>query len=128
MAGAPKARPATIPAATTNLFMLSSPGGRPAAPHGCVISTGCSARRSQRLIDGGEHFIALDVGDAPDAKQGAQLFSRNSHRTRRGSRARRRLRKAHRQRGVECDVALHFLDDLMNVTVEHRHRTETLEG
>jgi ribose transport system substrate-binding protein len=36
MAGAPKARPATIPAAATNLFILSSHSGKPAALHGNV--------------------------------------------------------------------------------------------
>ena len=74
----------------------------------------------------GEHF-ALDVGDAPDAKYRAQLFSRNGQRRRRRSRARRRLRKARRQRCVECDVAFHLLYDLMNMTIEHLvQRTESL--
>src|ERR1700719_787160 len=132
-ASAAKPRPATIPAATTNLVMIILSQWRPAArglATKCVISTGSSVggARIQRLIDSGEHLFALDEGDAPDAKQGAQLLSRNSHRPRRRSRSRRRLRKADRQRGVECDVALHLLYDLMNVTVEHRHRTEPFEG
>src|ERR1700726_1025312 len=125
---APKARPDTMLAATTNLFILPSHSGEPAVLHESVISTGCSRRGSQRLIDSGEHLFALDVGDVADAKDGAQLFSRNSHRPRRRSRARCRLRKARRQRGVECDIALHLLYDLMNMTVEHRHRTEPFEG
>src|SRR6476619_3689552 len=127
IAGAPKVRPVTMPAATTNLFILSSHRGEPAVLHESVISTGCSRRGSQRLIDSGEHLFALDVGDVADAKDGAQLFSRNSHRPRRRSRARRRLRKARRQRGVERDVALHLLYDLMNMTVEHGQRTESLQ-
>src|SRR3984957_14479307 len=132
-ASAAKPRPATIPAATTNLVMIVLSQWRPAARRlatKCVISTGSSVggARIQRLIDSGEHLFALDEGDAPDAKHGAQLFSRNSHRPRRRSRSWRRLRKADRQRGVECDVALHLLYDLMNMTVEHRHRTEPFEG
>src|SRR6202030_1996810 len=131
-ASAAKPRPATIPAATTNLVMIILSQWRPAArglATKCVISTGSSVggARIQCLIDSGEHLFALDEGDAPDAKHRAQLFSRNSHRPRRRSRSWRRLRKAHRQRGVECDVALHLLYDLMNMTVEHRHRTEPLQ-
>src|ERR1700733_15449245 len=100
-AGAAKARPAIIPAAITNLVMTVLSWWRACGPPRMAISTGFSARRSQRLIDSGEHIFALDEGDAPDAKHGAQLFSRNSHRPRRSSRPWRRLRKAHRQRGVE---------------------------
>src|SRR5205814_6017290 len=40
---------------------------------------------------------------------------------------RRRLWKRRRSRGVERDAALDFLLDLMDVAVEHGHRTEALQ-
>ena len=44
-----------------------------------------------------------------------------------GRLAGRRLREGGRPRGVERDVALHLLDDLVDVAVEHRHRAKALQ-
>src|SRR5580704_6606411 len=72
--------------------------------------------------------LAADIVDRPYAEVFAQLIGGYLlHRTRSGSGARRRLRKCRRIRGMEGDVALDLLDDLVNVPVEHGHRAETLQ-
>src|SRR3984893_7087229 len=81
----------------------------------------------QRRVDDGEAlFAGLEV-DAGDTEQAAKLVVGDLHRTRRGSRARRRLRERGRTRGVEGDVALALLHHLVDMAVEHGHRAETLE-
>ena len=61
---------------------------------------------------------------AGDAEHFRQLIGCHFERSRTGAFARRRLRIRGRARGVERHVAFHFLHDLMDVPVQHRHRAE----
>src|ERR1700733_11768360 len=81
----------------------------------------------QWLIGDGEQLFALGVIYGPDAENGAQLIGRNDQWRRRGCRAGRRLRESRRPSRMEGYLALDLLHQLMNMTVEHSHRTETLE-
>src|SRR5215831_3283621 len=82
----------------------------------------------QRLVDDGKPLLSAFEGDVGDAENRAQLVVGDFHRTRRGSRARRGLREGGRHGGVEGGVAFDLLHDLVDVTVERRHRSEVLEG
>src|SRR5260370_34282279 len=81
----------------------------------------------QRGVDDGEALIARLEVDAGNTKQAAELVVGDLHRPGRGGGPRRRLRKRGRARGVEGDVALDLLHHLVDVAVEHCHRTEALE-
>src|SRR5689334_252223 len=82
----------------------------------------------QRAVGEGGSALGADVVDRPDAEVLAQLVSRNIlHRARCWSGARCRLRERRRIRGVEGDVALDLLDDLVDVAIEHGHRAEALQ-
>src|SRR5882724_4779110 len=81
----------------------------------------------QRGVDDGEALIARLEVDAGNTEQAAELVVGDLHRPGRGGGARRRLRKRGRARGVEGDVALDLLHHLVDVAVEHCHRTEALE-
>src|SRR5262249_42920243 len=81
----------------------------------------------QRLVDDGEPLLSAFEDDVGDAENRAQLVVGDLHRARRGCRTRRWLREGGRHGGVEGDVALDLLHDLVDVTVEHRHRAEALE-
>ena len=61
--------------------------------------------RTERSFPGGKSLIGPGLGAVPGAG----------------------MRERGRRRGVECDVALHLLHDLMDVPVQHRHRAEALE-
>ena len=62
-----------------------------------------------------------------DAEHRMKLPGRDLERTRRRSCPGRRLRECGRSRSVEGDAPFHFLGDLVDVPVEHRHRTEPRE-
>src|SRR6266478_6854015 len=81
----------------------------------------------QRLVDDGKPLLSTLEGDVGDAENRAQLVVGDFQRSRRGRRTRRWLREGGRPGGVECDVALDLLHDLVDVTVEHRDRAEALE-
>src|SRR5262249_26940678 len=81
----------------------------------------------QRLIDNGEPLLSTLKGDVGNAKKRAQLVVGDFHRSRRRCRARRWLRKGGRHGGVERDVALALLHELVDVAVETRPRPEALE-
>src|SRR5882762_5458256 len=81
----------------------------------------------QRGVDDRKALIARLEVDAGNTEQAAELVVGDLHRPGRGGGARRRLRKRGRARGVEGDVALDLLHHLVDVAVEHRHRTEALE-
>ncbi len=85
-------------------------------------STLFSAR--QRAVGDGERLGALPVGDVGDAEDAAQLSGRYQLGAGRGRGARRRLRERGRARGVERHVAFNLLHDLVDVPVEHGHRSE----
>src|SRR5437667_1330976 len=81
----------------------------------------------QRRIDDRKPLVALPEIDAGDPKQAAQLAVFDLHWAGRGGRAWRRLREGRRARGVEGYVALHLLHHLVDVTVQHGDRAESLE-
>src|SRR5215472_16894517 len=81
----------------------------------------------QRLVDDGKPLLSAFEDDVGNAEKRAQLVVGDFHRSRRGCRARRWLRKGGRHGGVKGDVALDLLHDLVDVTVEYRHRAEALE-
>src|SRR5208282_5757981 len=82
----------------------------------------------QRRVDDREPLLVLLERDGGDAKHGAQPVGGDLlHRSRGGSATRRRLRKRGGAGGVERDVAFDLLHHLVDVAVEHRHRTEALE-
>src|SRR5262249_43381006 len=81
----------------------------------------------QRLVNDGEPLLSTLERDVGNAENRAQLVVGDFHRSRRGRRTRRWLRERGRHGGVKGDVALDLLHDLVDVTVEHRHRTEALE-
>src|SRR5262249_38451458 len=78
----------------------------------------------QRLIDNGEPLLSTLERDVGNAEKRAQLVVGDFHRSRRRCRTRCWLRKGGRHGGVKRDVALDLLHDLVDVTVEHRHRPE----
>ena len=80
----------------------------------------------ERLVDDREPLLPTLEVNVGDAEQRTQLVVGNLHRSRRGRRARRGLRKGGGHGGVKGDVALDLLHDLVDVTVEHRYRPEAL--
>src|SRR5262245_60039388 len=80
-----------------------------------------------RRVDDGETLLVLLEGHAGDAEHAAQFVVRDCHRARRRRRAWRVLREGSRARGMEGDVALDLLHDLVDMAVKYRHRAETLE-
>ena len=111
-------------------------GGRHRHPneHGC--NAGNAVRNEfrfahglalQRCVDDGEALLVLPEHDAGDAEHAAQLVIGHFHRSGRRRRTRRRLRKGRRASGMEGDVTLDLLHDLMDVAVEHSHRAESFE-
>src|SRR5439155_23354897 len=63
----------------------------------------------------------LDEVDLADPKRAQELLRNHAQWSGRRSIARRRLRVSGRGSRVEGHVALDFLEDLVNVPVEHRH-------
>src|SRR5207249_8725443 len=61
------------------------------------------------------------------SQQASQLFRRNLHWTRRRRRTRMRLREGGRGGRVESDIAFYLLHGLMNVSIENRYRSKTLQ-
>jgi hypothetical protein len=82
--------------------------------------------RGHRVWDASRCCPRLKVTSV-NAEKGAQLVVGDFHRSRRRCRTRRWLRERGRQGGVKGDVDLNLLHDLVDVAVEHRHRTEALE-
>src|ERR1700745_3097633 len=62
-----------------------------------------------------------------DSEYAAQFLRRHLHRPRRRRGARRRLGKRSRHSSMESGVSLHFLHDLMNVSIERGEGAEPLE-
>src|SRR5215470_5198280 len=81
----------------------------------------------QRLVDDGEPLLPAFEGDVGDAENRAQFVVGDFHRSGRRSGTRCGLRERGRHRGMEGRVAFDLLHDLVDVTVEHRHRAEALE-
>ena len=81
----------------------------------------------QRGVDDGERAATRNERHVRDAEHALELFRIDLHRTRGGCGARCGLRKGGRHRGVKRHVALHLLHDLVNVAVQHGHRSEALE-
>src|SRR5438105_2222874 len=92
-----------------------------------LSSSGFPASALQRLVNDREPLLSTLEGDVCDTEQRAQLVVGDFHRSRRGCCTRRRLREGSRPGRVKGYVALDFLHNLVDVTVEHRHRPETLE-
>src|SRR5262249_34555240 len=82
---------------------------------------------AERSFDHGEGALAVDVIDCPHSEHRMQLLGGHLHWSGRGGGARRRLRECRRPCSMERDVPLDLLLDLMDVAVEHGHRTETLQ-
>src|ERR1700677_1597458 len=72
-------------------------------------------------------MITLGVIHAGEAEHAAQLIGGNDHGAALGRGASNRLREGGRTRGMKGDIAFHLLHDLVNVSVEDGHGTETLE-
>ena len=91
------------------------------------------ARGNRRLAVGehrvadGERMRALFVVHRSEAEHLLQLIRRHGERAGRLGLAGFRLRIGRRPRGLEGDVALHFLHDLVDVPVEHRDGAEALD-
>src|SRR6476661_5129203 len=84
-------------------------------------------RLGQRRVDDGQPALPLDIVDRSHAEYTPQLLCGHLERTRSISHAGCRLGERGGQGGVEADVPLHLLHDLMNVAVEDRDRAEPLE-
>src|ERR1700728_1472028 len=69
----------------------------------------------------------LDDGDAGYPEHGGQLIGRNLERSRSRANTGHGMRVRGRARRVEGHVALDLLHDLMNVSVQHRHRPEAAQ-
>src|SRR5207237_10791695 len=93
----------------------------------------CSARwlgrpsRAKRGFDDWERALAAEIVDRPHAEHRVQLLGRHLHRPGRGRAARSRLRECRRPRGMERDVALDLLLDLVDVAIQHGYRPEALQ-
>src|ERR1700730_16327800 len=70
-------------------------------------------------VDDDRRARFLDEGDLPDAKRADQLLGNYAQRSRRWSLAGRWLGVGCRSRGVEGNVAFHFLQDLVDMAVQH---------
>src|SRR5260370_22524877 len=104
---------------------------------GAVVTNAATARtpdskvvlgiisRPKRGFDDCERALAADVVDRPHAEHRVQLLGRHLHRAGRGGASRRRLRECGRARGMERDVAVDLLLDLLHMAVEHGCRPET---
>jgi len=89
---------------------------------------GFPASALQRLVNDGEPLLPALEGNVGNPENRAQSCRRRpsvgpARAPRPALAAGRRSNRA----GVECDVALDLLHDLVNVTVEHRDRAEALE-
>ena len=62
-----------------------------------------------------------------DAERRAQTIRGHLHRPRRRRTPRLRLRECSGHRGVERHVAFHLLHGLVDMAVEHRHRSKPFE-
>src|SRR5439155_22849147 len=128
---------AAAPAAVSSGRAAAKSAATPTAPSNRVIRRRRDAgfmvvnmgllSSDERAVDQRGSALAADVVDRPDAEVFAQLIGGHLlHWPRSGSCAGRRLRKCRRIRGMEGDVALDLLNDLVDVAVEHGHRAEAL--
>src|SRR5512143_3598395 len=108
-------KPARLAAITCCVLVIVS--FRPLSP---------SSARKRRVGDG-ERLAAHPHRDAGDAEHRAKPIRRHRHGARRGRRPSYRLREAGGSRGMEGHVAFDLLHDLVDVAVEHGHRTEPLQ-
>ena len=81
----------------------------------------------KRGIDDRQRIRAGNKGHAVEAEDAQQPRCLYFHWSWRRRHAGCRLRKCRRERGVEPDVPLDLLHRLVNVAVEHSHRTEPLQ-
>src|SRR4029077_1709743 len=82
----------------------------------------------ERAVDQGGSALATDVVGRPYAEIFVQLLGGHLlHRARTRGGAWRRLGKCRRRRSMKSHVPLDLLDDLVDVPVEHGHRTEPLQ-
>src|SRR5207249_711027 len=88
----------------------------PAAPSSAAFVGNMASlpSRTERGFDDRERALAADIVDRPHAKHRMQLLGRHLHWSGRRSGPRRRLWERRRPRGVERDVALDLLHDLMD--------------
>src|SRR5205085_3968966 len=98
---------------------------RPRAPASDIALDIISS--SERRLDNGKGALAADIVDRPHTQHRMQLLGRHLHGSRSGRASRSRLRECRRSRGMERDVALDLLLDLVDVAVEHGHRPEALQ-
>ena len=68
------------------------------------------------------------IGDAGDPEHLRQLLRRHFQRARARAHAGGGLRIGGRARGVKGDVAFDLLNDLMDVSIQHRDRTEAAQA
>src|SRR6266403_223836 len=83
---------------------------------------------TERRVYDRQRAVVRNICHFSQTKHAAELVCRNIldwPRRRRG--AGRRLGKRGRSRRVKGDVAFDFLQDLMNVAVQHRYRSEPLQ-
>src|SRR5271168_1061440 len=83
--------------------------------------------RIQRLVRDRQAVVVLHRFHFRDAQQAAQLVRRHLHRSRSIRFPGRRLWKCRRARSVKRHVAFHLLHRLVNVPVQHRHRTKVFQ-
>src|SRR6266436_3814192 len=84
-------------------------------------------RLRQGGVNDGQPALPLDIVDRSDSEYTPQLLRGHLERTGPLSHAGGRLGERGGQGGVEADVPLHLLHDLVNVAVEDRDRAEPLE-
>src|SRR6267154_5937659 len=85
---------------------------------------GNSGQRCVRQSQRARHWRNRDAGDS---EKPWKLFRWDLERPRSRSVARNRLRISHGACGVEGDIPLDLLHDLMDVAVQDRHGTEAFE-
>src|ERR1700746_2287273 len=82
---------------------------------------------AERRFDKREGALAADIIDRSHAEHRVQLLGRHLHRPGRRRASRCRLRECGGPCGMERDVALDLLLDLVDVAVEHGDRPEALQ-
>src|SRR5882724_13009210 len=83
--------------------------------------------RAERAVDDRQGVLARDVADFADTQHALQLLHRHFERAGAGPDTRCGLREGGGPRGVEREVALDLLHDLVDVAVQDRDGSETFE-
>src|ERR1051325_7471043 len=110
------------PSPRTLRTSASRPSGLSQAP-----SSQNAPRLRQGRVDDGQLALPLDIVDRSDSEYTPQLLRGHLEGPGPLSHAGGRLGERGGQGGVEADVPLHLLHDLVNVAVEDRDRAEPLE-